>query len=87
MADGTAREPCAIVGKTSAYLVVFPDGSIDLFTHDAASVLATATSREALAPFHLDRFTVNPDFHLRRPLIVWFESYAPLAISDAPTAT
>ena len=55
------------------YLVVFPDGSIDLFTDDAALGIAANGSRSDLEPFRLQRFGAGPDFHLASPLIVWFE--------------
>lgn len=55
------------------YLVVFPDGSIDLYGFDVAGLLAQATHKAELAPYRLRRLKVPADFHLRRPLIVWFE--------------
>ncbi|MDP1838353.1 MAG: radical SAM protein [Reyranella sp.] len=55
------------------YLVVFPDGKIDLYTPKAAPYLGTAKSPEELEPFRLKEFSAARDFHLRSPLIVWFE--------------
>jgi len=55
------------------YLIVFPDGSMDLFQESAAGIFDTARSRADFEPHRLDRLKVPPDFHLRRPLIVWFE--------------
>jgi radical SAM protein with 4Fe4S-binding SPASM domain len=55
------------------YLIVFPDGSIDLYTDSAASLFSTAHTKQDFEPHRLNRLTVPPDFHLRSPLIVWFE--------------
>jgi len=55
------------------YLLVFPDGSIDLYTDDVARILPEAVDKADLAPFRLRRLKVASNFHLRRPLIVWFE--------------
>ena len=55
------------------YLVAFPDGSIDLYTDQAAKVLPVAVGKADLEPFRLRRLKVGADFHLRSPLIVWFE--------------
>jgi MoaA/NifB/PqqE/SkfB family radical SAM enzyme len=55
------------------YLVVFPDGSIDLYKESVQPLLATRTAKEDLAPHRLDQFTAPADFHLNSPLIVWFE--------------
>ncbi|MEK7856146.1 MAG: radical SAM protein, partial [Acidobacteriota bacterium] len=55
------------------YLIVFPDGSIDLYTDEAASLLQTARAKEDFDPYRLNRLKVAPNFHLRQPLIVWFE--------------
>src|SRR6185312_9565993 len=55
------------------YLIVFPDGSMDLFQESAAGIFDTARSKADFEPHRLDRLKVPPDFHLRRPLIVWFE--------------
>lgn len=56
------------------YLVVFPDGSIDLYTENAAKLVSSgASTKEEFAPYRLQRLKVPADFHLRRPLIVWFE--------------
>jgi AdoMet-dependent heme synthase len=55
------------------YLVAFPDGSIDLYTHEAAKIFPEAVAKADLEQFRLRRMKVGSDFHLRRPLIVWFE--------------
>ena len=55
------------------YLVTFPDGSIDLFSDEAARVFPAAADKADLDPFRLRRMSVGSNFHLRRPLIVWFE--------------
>jgi radical SAM protein with 4Fe4S-binding SPASM domain len=55
------------------YLVVFPDGSIDLYSNEAAPLLHHDTSAEALDAYRLERLPVPYQFHLRAPLIVWFE--------------
>jgi radical SAM protein with 4Fe4S-binding SPASM domain len=55
------------------YLIVFPDGSMDLFTPEAEPLLATAQAKEDFDPFKLQKLRITPGFHLRRPLIVWFE--------------
>ena len=55
------------------YLVVFPDGSISLYNDDVSTHLHSSARREDLEPYLLRSFTVGPDFHLRSPLIVWFE--------------
>ena len=55
------------------YLVVFPDGSIDLYKDSAANLLQTAATRDLLEPHRLEKLTVPPDFHLASPLIVWLE--------------
>ena len=55
------------------YLVVFPDGSIDLYNDGAADLLDHASGREELEPHRLDQLRVPPDFHLASPLIVWLE--------------
>src|SRR6202035_5369062 len=55
------------------YLLVFPDGSIDLYTDDVVRILPKAVDKADLAPFRLRRLKVPSNFHLRRPLIVWFE--------------
>lgn len=55
------------------YLIVFPDGSIELYDPTAGTRLDTAESRDELEPFRLRHLAVPPDFHLASPLIVWFE--------------
>jgi MoaA/NifB/PqqE/SkfB family radical SAM enzyme len=55
------------------YLVVFPDGSIDLYGEAVASLLPTASTRAHLEPHRLDKLQVRGDFHLASPLIVWLE--------------
>jgi radical SAM protein with 4Fe4S-binding SPASM domain len=55
------------------YLVVFPDGAIDLYASSAGPHLRTARMPEDLEPFRLKEFSAGRDFHLRSPLIVWFE--------------
>lgn len=55
------------------YLVVFPDGSIDLYGDSASAVLDSVERKADLDPHKLDRLKIGPNFHLRRPLIVWFE--------------
>jgi radical SAM protein with 4Fe4S-binding SPASM domain len=55
------------------YLVVFPDGSINLYSDDAGTALQTATQPSDLEAYRLSQMTVGPTFHLRSPLIVWFE--------------
>lgn len=55
------------------YLVVFPDGTIDLYTHGVAKLFPDAKDKNDFEPFRLNRLTVSPEFHLRSPLIVWFE--------------
>jgi radical SAM protein with 4Fe4S-binding SPASM domain len=55
------------------YLVVFPDGSIDLFQDSVSSLFGKARSKSEFDAHRLSRLRIGPDFHLRRPLIVWFE--------------
>lgn len=55
------------------YLVAFPDGSINLYSEDAGKVLPSTSGKAALEPFRLQRMTVDANFHLKSPLIVWFE--------------
>jgi radical SAM protein with 4Fe4S-binding SPASM domain len=55
------------------YLVVFPDGSMDLYDHSAEPLLERAARREHLESTRLREIAVGPDFHLSSPLIVWFE--------------
>jgi len=55
------------------YLVVFPDGGIELFTHEAATQISADATRGDLEPYRLKQFTIDQSFHLRSPLIVWFE--------------
>jgi MoaA/NifB/PqqE/SkfB family radical SAM enzyme len=55
------------------YLVVFPDGSIDLYRDTVAPLLATAQTQFELEEHRLSQLAVGPNFHLRSPLIVWFE--------------
>jgi AdoMet-dependent heme synthase len=59
--------------ETFGYLVVFPDGSIELYRDSVRPLLATAQSRDDLTLHRLDRFIAEPDFHLNSPLIIWFE--------------
>lgn len=55
------------------YLVAFPDGSINLYTDEAAKIFPEAVDKADLEQFRLRRMNVGSNFHLRRPLIVWFE--------------
>ena len=55
------------------YLVVFPDGSIDLYKDEVAPLLSHASTAAELEPYHLERFPVGQSWHLNSPLIVWFE--------------
>jgi radical SAM protein with 4Fe4S-binding SPASM domain len=55
------------------YLVVFPDGSIDLYDDTVQPLLSHASTRGELEAHRLNNFKVGPEFHLRSPLIVWFE--------------
>jgi len=55
------------------YLVVFPDGSIDLYEEEVATVLQSASTPSDLAAYKLRQMRVSPGFHLHSPLIVWFE--------------
>lgn len=55
------------------YLVVFPDGSIELYRDSIAPELGRIRSQADAAGHRLAQFPVGPDFHLRAPLIVWFE--------------
>jgi AdoMet-dependent heme synthase len=55
------------------YLVVFPDGTIDLYNEGASMLLEHASGPDELEPFRLKHLAVPPDFHLKSPLIVWFE--------------
>lgn len=55
------------------YLIAFPDGEIGLFKDGVADILDVARDKAEFEPFRLERLTVPPNFHLKRPLIVWFE--------------
>jgi radical SAM protein with 4Fe4S-binding SPASM domain len=55
------------------YLIVFPDGRIDLYRHDVEPHLQSARSCEDVEAYRLQTFTANASFHLRSPLIVWLE--------------
>jgi len=55
------------------YLIVFPDGRIDLYDHDVEPLLQSAHTSEELTAHRLQTFTANASFHLRSPLIVWLE--------------
>jgi radical SAM protein with 4Fe4S-binding SPASM domain len=55
------------------YLVVFPDGSIDLYDDSVQPLLSHASTPDELESHRLNNFSVSPEFHLRSPLIVWFE--------------
>jgi radical SAM protein with 4Fe4S-binding SPASM domain len=55
------------------YLIVFPDGRIDLYRHDVEPLLNIARTSEQLAAYRLDTFIAGGSFHLRSPLIVWLE--------------
>lgn len=55
------------------YLVVFPDGGIDLYDKDAAPLLHEGSTRHDLEEYRLKQLPVSPGFHLKSPLIVWFE--------------
>jgi radical SAM protein with 4Fe4S-binding SPASM domain len=55
------------------YLVVLPDGSVELYDDGAGVPLATATTADQLEPYRLTKLSVPPEFHLSSPLIVWFE--------------
>lgn len=55
------------------YLVVFPDGSIDLYDERVFPLLEKSNATEELEPFRLETISIGPDFHLQSPLIVWFE--------------
>ncbi len=55
------------------YLVVFPDGFIDLYSDDVKTLLTSASTVEELEPYRLKHISVGSDFHLKSPLIVWFE--------------
>lgn len=55
------------------YLVVFPDGTLDMYADSVAPLLDFCTERESIEAHRLKQITVRPDFHLRSPLIVWFE--------------
>jgi radical SAM protein with 4Fe4S-binding SPASM domain len=56
------------------YLVAFPDGSIGLYTNSAGTLLESGSaSPEQMEPHRLKQFLIKDNFHLRTPLIVWFE--------------
>jgi len=55
------------------YLVVFPDGSIELYREDVAPLLQSASDPSHLDAYRLRQLRIDPGFHLRSPLIVWFE--------------
>src|SRR5690349_10255324 len=55
------------------YLVVFPDGSIELYNPEVEAKLACASTKNELEQYLLKQFTANSSFHLNSPLIVWFE--------------
>lgn len=59
--------------ESFGYLVVFPDGSIDLYKDDVVAILDNSLTREELEPYRLNQFSIGPNFHLNSPLIVWFE--------------
>ncbi|MCR4378456.1 MAG: radical SAM protein [Rhodospirillales bacterium] len=56
------------------YLVVFPDGTIHLYSDDVAPLLDTTTELDDLKPMLLKQIPVGPNFHLKSPLIVWLEA-------------
>jgi len=55
------------------YLVVFPDGTIDLYKDSVRPLLDQTTDADVLELHRLTHLRVPPDFHLSSPLIVWFE--------------
>ncbi len=55
------------------YLVVFPDGFIELYREDAGPLLDSNPSKADLDSYRLKNFSVDSNFHLKSPLIVWFE--------------
>jgi len=56
------------------YLVAFPDGSLGLYNETASGLLESNSASPALMePHRLKQILVTDNFHLRTPLIVWFE--------------
>jgi len=56
------------------YLVAFPDGSIGLYNDSASGLLeSNSASPEQMELHRLKQLSVADNFHLRTPLIVWFE--------------
>ncbi len=55
------------------YLVVFPDGSINLYSQDAEGLLVKNPSKLELEKYRLHQINIKNNFHLKSPLIVWFE--------------
>lgn len=55
------------------YLVVFDDGSIRLYNHSAQTILESSPTYGDLADYQLKKMTIESDFYLNSPLIVWFE--------------
>jgi radical SAM protein with 4Fe4S-binding SPASM domain len=55
------------------YLVVFPDGYIDLYSQEVKPLLEISSKSEELEPYRLKQIAVDSNFHLKSPLIVWFE--------------
>jgi radical SAM protein with 4Fe4S-binding SPASM domain len=66
-------QPLRYSREEFGYLVVFPDGSIDLYDESVGPLLSTTSAKTDLEPHVLKTFTVAGNFHLARPLIVWFE--------------
>jgi radical SAM protein with 4Fe4S-binding SPASM domain len=55
------------------YILAFGTGDIGFYSHAAANALLSGTTREALERYRLSSIPVQNEFHLRAPLIVWFE--------------
>ena len=66
-------EPLRYSKEEFGYLVVFPDGSIDLYDKSVEPLLSTTSAKTDLESHVLKTFAVAGNFHLARPLIVWFE--------------
>lgn len=55
------------------YILAFGTGEIGFYTPAVAGALLHGSTRAALEPYRLKSIPVREEFHLRAPLIVWFE--------------
>jgi radical SAM protein with 4Fe4S-binding SPASM domain len=55
------------------YTIAFPNGEMGLYSHEVEPYLNDGATYGELMPFKLKSLSIQRDFHLNAPLIVWIE--------------